>query len=179
MTELTTDFDVAPAPAIVRAPTMNILALDLGTSCGWALARGTDLTYGTKNLAARAKDGPGQRWLKFRAMLGNHYAAAGEIHAIYYEHVIAHGTREHPNVIAAHVYGGFLAHLEAWCDVQRVRLVPVSVGTVKKVWTGRGNANKDAMVAEARKRGFKVGADEDDTADALAILHVGLKQEGV
>lgn len=175
MNALTTEFDVA-SPPLAR---VNILALDLGTYCGFALSCGGVITYGTRNLSARAKDGPGQRWLKFRAMLGNHYAAAGEIHAIYYEHVIAHGTREHPNVIAAHVYGGFLAHLEAWCDVQRVRLVPVSVGTVKKVWTGRGNANKDAMVAEARKRGFKVGADEDDTADALAILHVGLKQEGV
>ncbi len=176
MTEIMTDFDVAPAPA--REPTLNILALDLGTSCGWALSCGGVLTYGTRNLAARAKDSAGQRWLKFRAMLGNHYAAAGEIHAIYYEHVSAHGPRERPNVIAAHVYGGFVAHLEAWCDVQRVRLVPVSVGTVKKAWTGRGNANKDAMIATARERGFKVGADEDDTADALAILHVGLKQEG-
>ncbi|WP_186122352.1 polynucleotidyl transferase [Burkholderia gladioli] len=177
MTEITTEFDVVEEPPVQGG--LNLLALDLGTQCGWALSKGGVLTYGTRNFSAKRTDGPGQRWLKFRAMLGNHFAAAGEIHAIYYEHVMAHGPKDKPNTIAAHVFGGFLAHLEAWCDVQRVRLVPVDVGAVKKGWTGRGNANKQAMIDEARKRGFKVGADEDDTADALAILHVGLKQEGL
>jgi len=177
MSEIVTEFDMPAPPAVERA--VNVLALDLGTHCGWALSRGETLTYGTKNLSARKGDGPGQRWLKFRAMLANHYNAAGELHAVYYEDVQAHGPRERPNTIAAHVYGGFLAHLEAWCDVQRVRLVPVGVGQVKKSWTGAGNASKDRMIAEARRRGFKVGADEDDSADALAILHLALTKEGV
>ncbi|QTP32593.1 hypothetical protein B7759_01166 [Burkholderia glumae] len=177
MTEITTEFDVVEAPPAQGG--LNLLSLDLGTKCGWALSKGGVLTYGTRNFSAKRTDGPGQRWLKFRAMLGNHFAAAGEIHAIYYEHVMAHGTKENPNTIAAHVYGGFLAHLEAWCDVQRVRLVAVPVGTVKKAWTGRGNANKAAMIDEAKRRGFRVGADEDDTADALAIMHLGMSMEGV
>jgi hypothetical protein len=172
MTDLATDFDRA-AP-VCAEPTLNILALDLGTYCGFALARGTALTFGTKNLSARKGDGPGQRWLKFRAMLANHYNAAGELHAIYYEDVKRHGPDQ---VIAAHVYGGFLAHLEAWCDVQRVRLVPLGVGAVKKAWTGNGAAKKPLMIAEARRRGFKVGDEEDDTADALAILHLAIEME--
>ncbi|WP_213308235.1 polynucleotidyl transferase [Paraburkholderia sacchari] len=174
MTDITTEFD---RPAVVAEPKMNLLALDLGTYCGFALSRGGVLTYGTKNLSARKGDGPGQRWLRFRAMLANHYNAAGELHAVYYEDVKAHGPKDKPNVIAGHVYGGFLAHLEAWCDVQRVRLVPVGVGTVKKSWTGAGNAAKERMIAEARRRGFKVGDEEDDTADALAILHLAIEME--
>jgi hypothetical protein len=175
MSDIVTEFDM-PAP-VAAEPRMNVLALDLGTHCGWALARGATLTYGTKNLSARKGDGAGQRWLKFRAMLANHYNAAGGLHAIYFEDVKAHGPKDKPNTIAAHVYGGFLAHLEAWCDVQRVRLVPVGVGQVKKSWTGAGNASKDKMIAEARRRGFKVGDEEDDTADALAILHLAIEME--
>ena len=172
MTDLLTVFD--RSVLVAAEPTINILALDLGTHCGWALARGETLTYGTKNLSARSGDGAGQRWLKFRAMLANHYNAAGELHAIYFEDVKRHGPDQ---VIAAHVYGGFLAHLEAWCDVQRVRLVGLGVGSVKKAWTGNGSARKPLMIAEARQRGFKVGEDEDDTADALAILHLAMTME--
>lgn len=172
MTDLVTEFD---RPAVIAEPTMNILALDLGTHCGWSLSRGGVLTYGTKNFAAKKGDGPGQRWLKFRAMLANHFNAAGELHAVYFEDVKRHGPDQ---VIAAHVYGGFLAHLEAWCDVQRVRMVGLGVGAVKKAWTGNGSAKKPMMVAEARRRGFKVAEEEDDTADALAILHLALEMEG-
>jgi hypothetical protein len=175
MNAIVTEFDLAPKP--VADIGLNILALDLGTHCGWSMSRAGAITYGTKNLSAKRTDGPGQRWLKFRALLANQYNAAGELHAIYYEDVQAHGPREKPNTLAAHVYGGFLAHLEAWCDVQRVRLVPVGVGQVKKHWTGRGNANKEAMVAEAKRRGFRLSEDEDDTADALAILDLALTME--
>jgi hypothetical protein len=170
-----TEFDTPAVPVALGA--RNILALDLGTNCGWALCRNGSITYGTKDFSPKRSDGPGQRWLKFRALLANQYNAAGELEAVYYEEVMAHGTKENPNVIAAHIYGGFLAHLEAWCDVQRVRLVPVSVGTVKKTWTGNGKAKKDQMVAEARRRGFKVDLDADDTADALAVLHLAIQRE--
>jgi hypothetical protein len=173
MSDIVTEFDVPP---VAREPTVNVLALDLGTHCGFALSRGGAITYGTKNFSPRKGDGAGQRWLKFRAMLANLYNAAGELHAVYYEDVKRHGPDQ---VIAAHVYGGFLAHLQAWCDVQRVRLVPVGVGQVKKSWTGNGAAKKDLMIAEARRRGFKVSADADDSADALAILHLALEKEGV
>lgn len=172
MTEIVTEFD---APAVVREPTINILALDLGTYCGFARASSSDvIAYGTKNFTARKGDTPGQRWHKFRALLANQYNAAGELHAIYFEDVKRHGPDQ---VIAAHVYGGFLAHLEAWCDVQRVRLVGLGVGSVKKAWTGNGSARKPLMIAEARHRGFKVAEEEDDTADALAILHLAIEME--
>ncbi|MCQ0030378.1 hypothetical protein EFP18_12155 [Burkholderia glumae] len=68
-TDITTEFDVAEAPPALGG--LNLLALDLGTQCGWALSKGGVLTYGTKNFSAKRTDGPGQRWLKFRAMLGN------------------------------------------------------------------------------------------------------------
>ncbi|WP_207000693.1 polynucleotidyl transferase [Trinickia mobilis] len=169
MTDLVTEFDVEYVGA---NPTLNILALDLGTYCGWALARGAAMTYGTSVFAPKRHDGPGQRWLKFRAMLARLYNTAGELHAIYYEDV-----KNHAGTQAAHCYGGFESQLQVFCDINRVRLVGVGVGQIKKAWTGRGNSNKDEMIDEARRRGFKVSADADDTADALAILNLAMKVE--
>ena len=54
-------------------------------------------------------------------------------------------------------------------------MVGVGVGTVKKAWTGKGNATKDDMIAEAERRGMKVI--DDNHADALAILAYGVQQE--
>jgi hypothetical protein len=170
MSTIQTEFDVVAVP--VARGARNILALDLGTNCGFALSKDGEISYGTKNFSAKRGDGAGQRWLKFRALLANQYNAAGELHVVYYEDV-----KNHAGVIASHIYGGFLAHLEAWCEVQRVRLEPVGVGTVKKSWCGHGAAKKEMMVAEAKRRGFKLAADEDDTADALAILDLGIKRE--
>jgi len=149
----------------------NILAIDIGTTTGWALGlRDGRLHSGSESFAPRRNDGPGQRWLKFQAWLGQRAQIAGEIQAIYYERVLRHTA-----VQAAHVYGGFEAHLQAWADRNRVRLVGVPVSVIKKSATGKGNANKDAMVAAMRERGHRVV--DDNHADALALLEYAQKQE--
>lgn len=152
---------------------MNILALDLGTKTGWAICTPGGTLYGTESFAPRSKDGPGQRWLKFHRFLIETRARHGDLHAVYYEDVKAHGSRA---VYAAHVYGGFLALLQAWAETNRVQIVGVGVGQVKKHWTGKGNARKDAMIDEAKRRGF--APKDDNTADALAILSLAQSIEG-
>src|SRR3546814_10184520 len=57
-------------------------------------------------------------------------------------------------------------------DRCRIQVLPVSVSTVKKAWTGWGDTSKDGMIAEARRRGFR--PDSDNAADALAILNWAL-----
>lgn len=143
---------------------MNILALDLGTTTGWArCARDGTVHSGSEKFAPKRLEMAGQRWLKFRAFLSEQRQQAGEIHAVYYEDV-----KQHAGTLAAHVYGGFWATLEGWCAANNVRLVPVGVGTVKRHWTGKGNADKAAMIATARTKGF--APIDDNHADALAIL---------
>lgn len=150
---------------------MNILAIDIGTTTGWALGtRDGNIRSGTQSFSAGKHDGPGQRWLKFRAFLTETGRSAGEIQAVYYEDV-----KNHAGVIASHIYGGFLAHLETWCELNRVVLVPVGVGTIKKAWTGKGNADKDAMIAAAVAKGFR--PKDSNEADALAILSLARLME--
>ncbi|WP_423196772.1 hypothetical protein DFLDMN_000295 [Cupriavidus sp. H19C3] len=154
----------------------NILALDLGTKTGWALGlRDGKVRSGSESFAARRNEGPGQRWLKFQAWLGEQYRAAGELQAIYYEIVMAHGPRDQPNTLAAHVYGGFEAFLQAFADRNRIQLVGVGVGTIKKSATGKGNAKKEAVIAAMRARGHRVI--DDNHGDALALLEYARQQE--
>ncbi|OGB23333.1 MAG: hypothetical protein A3I66_01320 [Burkholderiales bacterium RIFCSPLOWO2_02_FULL_57_36] len=145
---------------------MNILAIDIGTTTGWALGtRDGEIKSGSKSFAPSRTDGPGQRWLKFRAHLTELGRSVGELQAVYYEDVRRHGPGQ---VLAAHAYGGFLAHLQHWCEMNHVQCIPLGVGQIKKSWTGKGNAKKDAMIAEAIRRGYKPV--DDNHADALAIL---------
>lgn len=161
---------VPDVPGNVPALNVNILALDLGTKLGWALLpRGGQITHGTESFAPRKSWSPGQRWQRFRTFL-HEVVSRQNVHVIAYEDV-----KRHAGTDAAHAYGAFLALTELVADSHRVRLAPVGVGTIKKHWTGKGNADKAAMLAEARGRGFRPESDND--ADALAILSWAMQQE--
>ena len=69
-----------------------------------------------------------------------------------------------------------MATLTAWAELRGVPYQGVPVGTVKRHATGHGNADKQAMMAAARARGFLPA--DDNEADALAILHWALDTRG-
>ncbi|MBF8177232.1 hypothetical protein [Herminiimonas contaminans] len=147
---------------------MNILSIDIGTTTGWALATSDGkVRGGSVKTAPTRMEGPGARWLKFRAFLAETQRSVDQIHVVYYERVLRHTA-----VQAAHVYGGFEAMLQVWCESNRVRMVAVPVPVIKKSWTGKGNADKVAMVAMAKSRGFNPV--DDNHADALALLAYAL-----
>lgn len=151
---------------------MNILAIDIGTTTGWAFStRDGKVRSGSASFAVGKREAAGQRWLKFRAFLTETARTAGEIHAVYFEDV-----KNHKGVLAAHVFGGFVAHLEAWCELNRIPCRPAGVGAVKKHWTGKGNAPKETMIAAAVAKGFNPR--DDNEADALAILSYSRELEG-
>jgi Holliday junction resolvasome RuvABC endonuclease subunit len=150
----------------------TILALDLGTQTGWALAsRDGSITSGSQSFKPQRFEGGGMRFLRFKRWLSDVYTAA-TIHAVYFEEV-----RRHAGVDAAHAYGGFLAHLTAWCEHHNIPYQGVPVGTIKKHATGKGNAGKDDMVAAACRRGHS--PTDDNEADALAILHWAIETQEV
>ncbi len=150
-----------------------ILALDLGTSTGWAI-RGHDalITSGTVSLRRPGRfDGGGMRYLRFTNWLTEIDRLSGPIAAIWFEEV-----RRHVGTDAAHVYGGLMATLTAWAELRGIPYQGVPVGTIKRHATGKGNADKDAMVAAARARGFSPA--DDNEADAIAILHWAIETNG-
>lgn len=145
--------------------TATILALDLGTTSGWALRDRTGrITSGSQSFKPQRFEGGGMRFLRFKRWLTELKAHAEGIDALVFEEV-----RRHVSTDAAHAYGGFLATLTAWCEHHGIPYQGVPVGTIKKHVTGKGNASKDEMMAAVRARGYL--PTDDNEADALALLH--------
>ena len=159
----------ASGPPIALPPAINVahhavLALDLGTTTGWAL-RGQDggITSGTMTFKPTRFEGGGMRFLRFRGWLAEIAGLSGGLARIVFEEVRARAGTD-----AAHIYGGFLGMLSAWCEEHELPYEGVPVGTIKRFATGKGNADKAKMVAAIEARGFAPA--DDNEADAIALL---------
>ena len=111
------------------------------------------------------------RYLRFGKWLDQTLEVTGGIDAVYFEEV-----RRHIGTDAAHVYGGLLATLTSWCEAHGIPYQGVPVGTIKRYATGKGNADKQAVLAAMRSRGFNPA--DDNEADALAILLWAMETRG-
>lgn len=143
---------------------MRVLALDLGTKCGWAVFDG-DLpiasgTWTLQNDRQRRFEGAGMKWLRFRELLE-------QVPRV--DRVALEEVRRHMGVDAAHAYGGALAVVSSWCEERKIPYEAFPVATVKKHATGKGNSTKDVMVREAAARWPSVVLVDDNHADALWI----------
>ncbi len=144
---------------------MIALGLDLGDHMGWGYWDHGKVTSGAENFKGKAMQSDGIRFMRMTEFLDK---LRHRPHIIYFEEV-----RRHTGVKASHVYGGYQSVLTMWCQQKKVEFLGLPVGTIKKHWCGMGNADKEAMVLQAVKRGFSVRT--HDQADGLAILHTGVE----
>jgi Holliday junction resolvasome RuvABC endonuclease subunit len=160
-----------PAPALHDSGNPAILALDLGTTTGYAIRTCDNrIVSGAASFRPSRYDGGGMRYLRFRSWLEQIAADIG-IEAIYFEEV-----RRHIGTDAAHLYGGFLATLTAWCEMKAIAYQGAPVGRIKRHIAGKGNADKNAVIAAVRARGFNPA--DDNEADAIAILLWAIETAG-
>lgn len=170
-----------------------VLALDLGTLCGFAVGasdgsdkpavviRGSwDFSFTPQEKKAdklppgrRHFDGGGARYTKFAERLDKLHAAM-PFTAIFFEEV-----RRHKGAIAAQIHGGLLATMQAWADRQDppVPYRGVAVQKIKAYATGKGNASKGEMLLAVERMGYPCDGDEDE-ADAVALLLLKLSEKG-
>ena len=147
-----------------------ILALDLGQCTGWAVRnRDGAIASGTHEFRPGGFEGGGMIWLRFRSSLQEIDETSGGVGVVVFEEV-----RRHLGTTSAHVFGGFLAHLTAWAEANRIPYQGVPVGTIKRHVTGKGNADKQAVIEAVRRLGF--APSDDNEADALALLHWAIAQ---
>ncbi|MEO6147832.1 MAG: hypothetical protein ABIT70_12465 [Sulfuriferula sp.] len=142
----------------------TILAIDLGTKTGFAIKINNTTTSGTIEFKPARFEGGGMRYLRFSRWLNEVRDSARSIDEVYFEEV-----RRHMGVDAAHAYGGFMAHLTAWCESNHIPYSGIPVGTIKKHATGKGNGCKADVMFAVRAWGFRPV--DDNEADALALLH--------
>ena len=112
-------------------------------------------------------EGGGMIWLRFRSWLQEVDDTSGGVGVVVFEEV-----RRHLGTSASHAYGGFLAHLTAWAEANKIPYQGVPVGTIKRHVTGKGNADKQAVIAAVKVLGFD--PQDDNEADALALLQWAL-----
>lgn len=143
---------------------MTILCLDLGSRCGWAADRDGTPESGVQFFTPARHEGGGMRYLRFKRWLSVMAECLTPLEAIYYEEV-----RRHVGVDAAHAYGGFLAHLSAWCERDGIPYLGVPVATIKRHITAHGAAPKARVIKAVNER-YGTDTTDDNEADALALL---------
>ena len=84
--------------------------------------------------------------------------------------VVYEEVRAHRGTDAAQIYGGIIAIISEHCELKEIPYQGVPVGTIKKFATGKGNSNKEAMLAAARERWPELNIVDDNQADALFLL---------
>lgn len=144
---------------------MRILALDPGTSCGFAVSGGPS---GTWNLAPKRGESPGMRYIR----LGN------LLEAVHMEHafgLVAFEKSFQRGQAAREVHLKLVGAIETFCARHDIDLTHVYAATLKKWATGRGHASKAEMRARLYVR-TGVGdprlpcQPSEDEIDALWIL---------
>lgn len=148
---------------------MKAIAFDLGTQTGFAAFDGI-ITSGTFSNANKRFEGGGMRFLRFGQQVTEMITLV-KPEVVFYEEV-----RRHLSTDSAHVYGGMMAVLTAACEEAKIPYKGIPVGTIKKFATGKGNANKDAMLKAAKERFTDQNIFDENQADALWILATGLEE---
>lgn len=151
----------------------TFIGFDLGTKTAWAMNQDGRVTCGLWVLTPRRFDSAGMRFFRFRRHVSELLDSAGDVTLVAMEEV-----RAHSSVDAAHIYGGLLAILMDVLEARGIQYTSLSVGTIKKHATGKGNAPKEAMIDSAQKRWpeHAEAAEDDNTADALWILDLLVKE---
>lgn len=150
------------------------IALDLGTKTGWALLMDGRIVSGTWTFAPGRFEGGGIRYLRFRQRLEEliEELTGGDV-VMYFEEV-----RAHKGAAAAHAYGGFMATLTAYCEEHSIPYQGIPVGTIKKHATGKGNSNKQKMMAAAVQQWPDEDFVDDNEVDARWLLDYMLESKG-
>lgn len=144
---------------------MRILALDIGTKMGYAIYENGAISFGTFDFTPKRFEGNGMRFIRFMNALEE---IKPDI--VFFEEI-----RRHLGIDAAHCYGGFLSHLQVYCDKQdpKIPYGGITVADVKRIATGKGRADKKQMVEAVKTMGYEVK--DDNQADAICILLHALK----
>jgi crossover junction endodeoxyribonuclease RuvC len=168
---------------------VKILALDLGTVTGWATDVSGKLEYGEMDFSLQRGESPGMRYHNFNSWLRRICCPTpfNEVNTSLVDLVVY----EMPHVrggAANDVLTGMSTRVHEFCATHESRRAArpvdyemVHSATLKKYATGKGNADKDAMVVAAKRMLFgengvaPIPSDQpcdvtDNMADALWLF---------
>jgi Holliday junction resolvasome RuvABC endonuclease subunit len=153
---------------------LKILALDPATTCGFAHSDGMS---GSWDLSIRRDESAGMRLIRLRGKLNEILSAVG------IDLVVFEAARNcAPSMQGALVVQAELQSvIKLFCEDNEIEYRGVSPKEIKKLATGKGNANKLAMCAAAKLKWPDVFPGpieklDDNQVDALWILDLATSQ---
>lgn len=148
---------------------MNILALDLATSTGWALAENGRIESGVQSFAKARGETNGILFLRFNRWLDEVASVGGKARV----RVLAYEQAHHRGGSATEICVGLATRVQEFCAKHGIECLPVHTATLKKHAVGIGNAKKEHMIIAASRFVGRAITD-DNEADALCLLKYAL-----
>lgn len=142
---------------------MNILAIDPGTKCGWAIHTGGSIKSGTQDFSLKRGESTGMQLIRFEVWLKEIIELTGADTIVYES---AHMRKYASAIISLQSY---ITTLILFCEKEKIKYEPVEPAVIKRHATGKGNAKKEVMLKVARGL-FGQHIESQDEADALLIL---------
>lgn len=152
-------------------PEQMILGLDVATKTGWCLMRGGKVyESGVQDFSKRRGESNGAMYLRFRtwfkSLLLNH-----QIKIVIYEYTFSKSQA------ASEILTNLRGRIQEECAALSVEFAAVPATTLKKWATGKGNADKDQMMARAVAYLGRPPID-DNEADAVMVSAWGHEEYG-
>lgn len=139
---------------------LNILALDIATHCGFC----TETAHGVWDLSIKRDESSGMRLIRFKHKLKEIFKLE-EINLVAFERTS--GRHKNSLIVQSELHGV----LKSLCEEESIEYRAFSATEIKKFATGKGNANKTAMI-EAAQTKLGMTSDDDNEADAMWIYEV-------
>lgn len=147
-----------------------ILAIDPGSSCGFAISCGSEIHSGTWTLTPARGESPGMRYLKLRSELAVVLEEFSGLKLIVYEAAHHRGG-------AATEYGvGCSTHIQSFGAEHGIEVSAVHSATLKKWATGKGNTPKPQMTELGKMQFAGLTTKTDDEVDARWILAYAIEK---
>jgi len=153
---------------------LNLLALDMATTTGWAQLVAGEVTAGRFKVVRRKgrttlpDDHDGIEFLQFQRWVNVRLKEAT------FDLIVYEEPASFRNITSTAKPYGFRGCLMAVAAMHRIPVYPVNNQRLKKAATGSGKAEKVHMLRLARQRHPGLSVEDDNVADALHLLAYGL-----
>lgn len=146
---------------------MKILAIDPGCRLGWAIYANGIIESGVEDFSLKHGESVGMRWMRYRAWLQKMFVNQLLIPLTFVLYEQPYRVKGY----APELLHGMTTRIQEECERRSIHYVPVPPARLKKFATDKGNAKKEAMLSEARKR-FGDQIEDDNEADALLMIEL-------
>ena len=154
----------------------RMLACDPATHFGWAYSsNGCDYTTGGAfDLSVKRDESGGMKLIRLVGKLNEIRESVG-IDLLAFEAARHAMPGMQGALVCQAEIQGVVKH---WCEENKIEYRGYSSKEIKKFSVGTGNANKEKMVAEAKRRWPDVEIQDDNMADAMLLLALVMSEYG-